>query len=467
MGRSVPAIINDIGFGVSQLRTSCIVNGAWLADGAEALAISAVATELVKYFHITEVESGTLTSIVYLGTLIGTVFSGFLGDILGRRLPILLSYPVIIAFSLLSANVTTFQILIAVRLFVGLGFGLGQPNAITLLVEVTPPKWRIFNQGLAQVFFALGELFCCAIIWLHDPSMQSVDWRALLVWGAVPAAAFLLLSLASLPESPEFLALSKPDEAKASLEAMALQNGKEVAIDLDCQGEGWSSFDSRASPQKPVLEQVSIVFGSNLILNTIAVAWICFCYNLIVYGCFFAFPQVLPKLNVGMSAVGFLASGALFEIPCDAIGVFLGTRLPRRQQLMVFLIGLCVAAGVFMVGMKTTNPTCLLIGYFGLKGFPQIGSLALYVFAAELYPVEARSTGVSMVTGLGRIGAILASVVYGAIIEMYGQPQQFFQLSMLLIFSCMGAVAFLPETRPWASEADESETEHLVSAGKA
>jgi MFS family permease len=110
------------------------------------------------------VQTVTLTSVAYLGALVGTVFSGVLGDIVGRRLPILLSYPVIILFSLLSAPSHSFHALLAIRLFVGLGFGLGQPNAITLLVEVTPPKWRILNQGLAQVAFALGELFCCIII---------------------------------------------------------------------------------------------------------------------------------------------------------------------------------------------------------------------------------------------------------------------------------------------------------------
>merc|ERR1719272_445311 len=126
--------------------------------------------------------------------MIGTLFSGLLGDFYGRRPLILASYPVIIAFSLLSTLPRTFLMLLATRLFVGLGFGLAQPNAITLLVEITPPKWRVLNQGLAQVAFMVGELFCCMVLWIDDPTLDSTAWRTVLMWGALPAAIFLCLS---------------------------------------------------------------------------------------------------------------------------------------------------------------------------------------------------------------------------------------------------------------------------------
>jgi len=459
MGRSVAAIIKDIGFGVSQIRTGIVVNGAWLADGAEALAISAVAASLVKDFHIDKVQSGTLQSVVYLGAFIGSLCSGILGDIVGRRLPIILSYPVIIFFSLLSATSQSFYVLLAIRLFVGFGFGLGQPNAVALLVEITPPKWRILNQGLAQVAFAIGELFCCLILWFDDPTLTNVSWQSVLMWNALPAGVFFFSSIAFLSESPEFLALSSPSLAKNNLEKMALQNGVEVSCDIDIQGAGWSSFDARGRPPKTVTEQLLIVFGPRMLMNTLALCWVCFCYHLVLYGCFFAFPQVLPHMNVGMTPAAALAVGALWEIPCDFLGVLCGMQLPRKQALSIYFVGQILAAGLFIHGESSVNSTCLLAGYYGLKGFPQIGGVVLYVYAAELYPVEARATGTSVALGVGRIGATLASVVYGAMWDAYGKSQPFFQLSIALTITSMAAAALLPETRPWARQevGDEGE----------
>jgi len=461
MGRSVAAIVKDIGFGVSQLLTGIVVNGAWLADGAEALAISAVSAALVKDFHIDDVQSGTLTSVVYLGALIGTLFSGILGDIVGRRLPILLSYPVIVFFSLLSAASQNFCVMLALRLFVGFGFGLGQPNAIALLVEVTPPRWRIVNTGLAQVAFALGELFCCLVLWLDDPTMTNVSWPLVLRWNALPAGMFFFLSMAFLTESPEFLALSSPSLAQASLESMALQNGQQVSCDIDCEGEGWSSFDARGRPRKfkTVTEQLTIVFGPKMLWTTLGLGWIYFCYNLVNYGCFFAFPQVLPHMHLGTTPVAALAVGALWEIPCDFFGVLCGMYMPRKHALSIYFVGQIISAGLFMYGNGSSSSAFLLAGYFGLKGFPQIGSVVLFVYAAESYPVEARATGTAVVLGVGRLGAILSSVVYGAIWEAYGTSQPFFQLSIALTMMSMAATACLPESRPRLGEeiGDEGE----------
>lgn len=464
MGRSVAAIVKDIGFGVSQLWTGFVVNGAFFADGAEALAISAVSAALVKDFHIDNVQSGVLTSVVYLGALIGTLFSGVLGDMVGRRPPILFSYPVIIVFSLLSAASHGFKVLLALRLFVGLGFGLGQPNAIALLVECTPPKWRVLNTGLAQVAFALGELFCCLVLWLEDPTMSNVMWPSVLRWSALPAGIFLLLSMTFLRESPAFLALSSPSLAQASLESMALQNGQQVSCDVDGPGEGWSSFDARGRPAnfKTAAEQLTIVFGPMMLWTTLGLCWVCFCYNLVIYGCFFAFPQILPHMHVGMTPVAVLAMGALWEIPCDFLGVYLGLHLPRKHALSIYFVGQIISAGLFMYGSGSSSSAFLLLGYYGLKGFPQIGAVVLYVYAAELYPVEARATGTAAVMGIGRLGAILSSVVYGAMWEAYGTSQAFFQLSIALTVTSMAATAFLPESRPWLGVGIEDEGEPIA-----
>jgi AAHS family benzoate transporter-like MFS transporter len=44
--------------------------------------------------------------------------------------------------------------------------------------------------------------------------------------------------------------------------------------------------------------------------------------------------------------------------------------------------------------------------------------LLAYAYAGEFYPTAIRSTGVGFASGLGRLGAILAPVLIGTLVEM-------------------------------------------------
>lgn len=244
---------------------------------------------------------------------------------------------------------------------------------------------------------------------------------------------------------------------------MALTNGREVSLDLV---PGRSSLDSHVPETKKmsVIEQLNIVFALDMLLKKFVLCWTCFYYNIVLYGCFFAFPQIMPDLHIRepFPAAYMLALGAIREIPCDVIGVICSMRLHRKYTLSIFFIGLIASTVLFLAGVNASNSTLVLIGYYGLKGFPQIGSIALYVYAAELYPIEARSTGTAAVLGFGRLGAILASVLYGFLLKQWGNIQAFFRVCILLTISSMLVVIFLPETRPWATErAEGGEALHI------
>ena len=65
----------------------------------------------------------------------------------------------------LKTKASSFWTLMPLRFFVGVGFGTGQPSAVAILMEISPVQSRALNQGLAQMSFALGELYCCFASW--------------------------------------------------------------------------------------------------------------------------------------------------------------------------------------------------------------------------------------------------------------------------------------------------------------
>ena len=54
--------------------------------------------------------------------------------------------------------------------------------------------------------FILGELYSAILVALNDVDMKNLDWRLLIVLGAIPAITLGTLSYYWLYESPSFLA---------------------------------------------------------------------------------------------------------------------------------------------------------------------------------------------------------------------------------------------------------------------
>eukprot|EP00931_Biecheleriopsis_adriatica_P027562 TRINITY_DN16565_c0_g2_i1.p1 TRINITY_DN16565_c0_g2~~TRINITY_DN16565_c0_g2_i1.p1 ORF type:complete len:470 (-),score=70.91 TRINITY_DN16565_c0_g2_i1:57-1466(-) len=429
--RSVTSVIEHIGYGPSQYLTAVLVNGAWLADGAELLVLSSIASSLRADWGLSGTEEGTLMSAVYLGVLVGNAASGYIGDSFGRRRAVLVCFPIICCCSILSAFAQNFWQLLFLRLLVGLGFGSGQPSAVAILMEVSPLRYRTLNQFLAQVAFAVGELYCCLLIFLDDPTMTELHWRYLLTAGALPALAFWLLSWALLDESPAFLAAAgKREEAEAVLDRMRYRNGKEDVSTAVL--ESMSTVKSES-----LLQQMPKVVS----WTTAALCLVCFSYNFTVYAAFTAFPQLLPRLlkdTAGVPALT-LALGALAEIPSDLVGLVLGLMLPRKYVLYVYFLGFAVCC--FLFSSKTTG--MIISGYYGMKAFPQIGSISLYVLAAESYPTEVRASGTALILSFGRIGAFLAPVAY-SIWRQHHSYQSFFSLcGGGLMLACLVVTHFL------------------------
>eukprot|EP00931_Biecheleriopsis_adriatica_P027561 TRINITY_DN16565_c0_g1_i1.p1 TRINITY_DN16565_c0_g1~~TRINITY_DN16565_c0_g1_i1.p1 ORF type:complete len:479 (-),score=81.48 TRINITY_DN16565_c0_g1_i1:31-1467(-) len=398
--RSISSVIEDIGYGPSQYLTALLVNGSWLADGSELLVLSSIASSLRSELGLSRIEEGSLMTAVYFGVLVGNFASGYIGDSFGRRSSILVCFPSICLCSALSAFAQNFWQLLLLRLLVGLGFGTGQPSAVAILLEVSPLRYRTLNQGLAQMAFAVGELYCCALLFLDDPTMTKLNWRYLLVASALPALVFWLLSLALLDESPAFLAATgKRKEAEVVLDRMQARNGKDNVCTM--LHESVYSVQS-----EPLLQQMPKLIS----WMTAALCAVSFSYNFTVYAAFSAFPQLIPKLlaKTEESAVATLAKGALAEIPSDLVGLLLCLALPRKYVLYLYFIGF--AASCFLFSCESIE--LMLPGYYGMKAFPQVGSMSLFVLAAESYPTEVRARGTALVLSCGRIGALVAPVAY-------------------------------------------------------
>lgn len=432
--RRVDAIVDELGFGAAQWRAVLVGGGIWAADGSELLLISSITSALSKDWSLGGTERGIVVTLVYVGVLVGNALSGSAGDLLGRRLPILVSYLCIVLFSVLSALSWGVWSMGLCRMLVGLAFGLGQPAWNTLGAELSPGDSRVLVNAASQLLFVLGELYSAALIWAEDPQLHDLNWRRLLVLGALPSLAFGLAAWPLLLESPKYLvAKGRFAEARAVLDAVARANGRGGALPPAVDFE--EAETPKAEQELGLGGRLRAVWGRRLGFTTFVVCFSTFTLNFLYYGTIYAFPQVLPSLRLQVTPGANLVLGALMEVPGFLLAVWVAGRTTRRTAIQLYLLSSLLTIGCFLhgTGMEASlavteeqHPWAVYAGFLGMKAFVNIGFVVLYSYASEIYPTAARTTGTATCLAAGRIGAMACPLVYEALTDATNTFHHFF-----------------------------------------
>ena len=93
------------------------------SDAIEVLLLSFLAIVVQHEFGVSSHQSSWMTSIVFLGGLVGTLVLGPLGDSWGRKPAFLMAATIISLSGLLTALAPTYQVMLAFRFGVGVGLG--------------------------------------------------------------------------------------------------------------------------------------------------------------------------------------------------------------------------------------------------------------------------------------------------------------------------------------------------------
>jgi len=425
---TLPEVIDRIGLGPAQLRAAFTGGGVWFADGSELLLISSVTKAVSDDWRLSPMERGLIVTIVFIGVLIGNLVCGPIGDSLGRRHIIIVSYVGIFVFSILSSVTTGFTSLSIARLFVGMSFGFGQPAWNVLGSEITPSAWRVLMMGFSFMLFAIGEAFSAILLIVDDPTLKHLHWRWLLRMGAIPSLCFCIVAYMFLHQSPVYLALyGRYMDAMKVLESMSYDN---FSPDLPVDFRSSSATSSEGSIES-LNWQFGAVFGRYLFGSTVILIYTMFVLNLVFYGTLYAFPQVLSEVSSNNMSAGMqLLIGALWELLGNLLGIVLGMSFPRKPAMKLFIAAQAVSIVSFVV--SSTRPMTWVVqlfyflGYFGIKCFCCSGCVVVTLYTLEVYPTEMRTTGAAIAMASGRIGAMVAPVLFE------GFHQYFFYLLALL-----------------------------------
>lgn len=443
-------------------------------------------------------SGGVLKATANIGNVIGQVLFGFCGDFFGRSavygkeliITIVGVIMIISAPDYLGGDGVTYWIL-AFRIVMGIGIGGDYPMSAAVVSDRSNLKNRgkllavIFsNQGWGNL---AGAVVAVVVIAAYRGSIEAGDvhklsgaWRIMQGLSLVPAFAVLYFRL-TLVESTRFTqarAIQDDPEllAKASAAGVVVKEDED-ASSVKGKGEMDSNSDLHLENKaigvtgyigkKPHNEFFSYFSQPKHLKHLIGTALCWFLVDITFYGINLnqstiltsigftngygatKFEQTYSKLiktatgNLIITVAGFLP-GYWFTIALiDIMG-------RKNIQLMGFAMNalfLGILAGKFDVYQHSTKQIFPLFVF--LQFFFNFGANATtFIYPVELFPTAVRSTAHGFSAACGKLGAILASLLFGYLSSPteIGTQNVFWILFAISIAGLAATFFLLPDT---------------------
>jgi len=441
---SVIDIIDRHSLGAFQVWTVALCGLVLVLDGFDAMVINYTATSIADTMRVAVSHFGTIFSSSLIGLMIAAMSSGPIADRWGRKWPVIVSVFSFSAFSLLTARVSTFNELWALRFLTGLGLGGAMPNVVALASEYVPRRTLPVAVSILFVGMPLGGTLAG---WVSGAMIPRWGWRSVFYVGGILPLAISVLLIALLPESIRFLAVK--GRAPATIRRIMSRIAPEIA----------TAETSLSAPEdeKHAGVPVKHLFTEGRAIGTILL-WIPYFMNLLlIYFIGSWLPALLRsegmKVSVASNTAALVSFGGMFA--CIAEGYLIKWRGAGATLVAEYML-----AGAFLAVLaRLAVPFHVLqLLAFGI-GFMIIGSQGgLNAIAANFYPTAVRSTGVGWALGVGRIGSIVGPLLGGMFLGMGWKPGGMLLfgtviaacacISILLSAFSRGASAYRPDTSP-------------------
>jgi MFS transporter, SP family, arabinose:H+ symporter len=360
-----------------------------LLFGFDTAVISGTTQQLTDIFHLTPFNLGVTVSIALVGTVIGAMTSGELGQKIGGREALRIMALLYFISAIGCAFSWNWTALVCFRFIGGLGIGGSSVLGPVYIAELAPAKWRGRLVGLFQINIVIGILLAYASnFFIAGMNLGAAEWRWQLGVAAAPALLFLAL-LFAIPRSSRWLVTqSRIDEAREVLRLMGSPNSEaELKEIID------SIHVERSSKSEPLFQKkyrlpifLAVTIGCFNQLSGI---------NAILYYLPSIFNDAgFSKLSGDRQAV---LVGAM-NLIATMLAMTVIDKLGRKTLLLVGSVGTTAAlasvAAIFYTHQHQAYLLWFLVGFIFFFAISQ-GSV-IWVYISEVFPTKVRAKGQSL-----------------------------------------------------------------------
>lgn len=400
--KNVTAVIDQKRLSRLQVLIIAVCFGIMAVDGFDTYIISYIASSVQKEWGVRPEDMRAVLSSGLLGLMVGAFIFGPLADRFGRKIVLIVSMVFFGLTTILAALSGSLSELTVLRFLTGLGLGGAMPAALTLTSEYCPNRRRSSLVMIMFCGFTLGSsLGGIASAYL----IEMFGWRSVLWCGGVLPLLMLPLTVWCLPESVRYLALKqeRPEEVRRLMQR--------IAPDEDFAGVRFVVTEAAQG------KSIFALFHRDLLRGTLLI-WMGFFMSLTAM---FLFANWLPTLlnMMGMSLKTASLIAMMFTLGGTTGALILGVLMDKLSQAKVLCLSFSLAGGfIALLGNLPAQPWLFALVVF-FAGICLSGSqVGINALATSFYPVDCRATGVSWANSVGRLGAVMGSMIGGWMLAM-------------------------------------------------
>jgi len=417
-----------------------------LLFGFDTVVISGAIQALTKIYNLTPQNTGFTVAIGLVGTVIGALAAGQIGQKLGSRETLRITailYIVSAAGCGLAWDWPSFMVF---RFIGGLGIGASSVLGPVYIAELAPAKWR----GRLVAAFQFNVVFGIMLAYMSNYFIRTLhlgatEWRWQVGIAGIPAVAFLAL-LFGIPRSPRWSASkNRIDEALAILKMMGDPDPEAELADIrSALAQEHASAHERVFQWKyryPLFLAISI--GA--------------------FNQFAGINAILYYINNIFSAAGFsqisgdeqsIAIGAT-NFVFTMIGMLLIDKLGRKTLLLIGAAGTasCLAgvAWVFASDSHQSSLLWLLVTYIGFFALSQ--GAVIWVYIGEVFPTSVRSKGQGIGSASHWVMNAIIAQLFPVVVHTMSTATPFVFFSLMTVVQFLVVLFVYPETKGQTLEA--------------
>jgi putative MFS transporter len=371
-------------------------------DGFDIYIAGTVLGTTLKSGFSTMGQNAAFVSMTFVGMMLGSFFTGFLGDRFGRRFTYQANLALFGLASLAAAFAPNMAVLIGLRFLMGIGLGAENVVGYSTLTEFAPAATRGRWLGFLAVVVVTG---LPAAVLVSTVMIPAFGWRSMFVLGGIGALA-VWYARKALPESPRWLeSVGRNAESEALL----------AKIEASIPGTLAPIVASAPPPSRALATLFTPPLASRMVLGCIALIVI----NTLIYGFIIWLPSFFVKQGLSIAtSFNFTLIMSLGAPVGSAIGALTADHWGRKPTL----IGASAVAIVFgAIYPFVSDPVLLqLVGIALTMPIYVLVALLFGIYIPELFPTEVRLRASGICNTFGRGATIVTPFLVVRLFTGYG-----------------------------------------------
>ncbi|AKN30356.1 transporter [Clostridium carboxidivorans P7] len=407
-------------------------------DGFDVYLAGGVLGVLLKSKWSTMSLNATFISVTFIGLLIGSLATGFLGDSLGRKFSYQLNLLIFGGASLVAAFSPNMIFLIACRGVMGIGLGAEIVTGYALLGEFVPAKTRGKWVSMLSLITNVSTPAAAFLGYLIIPRF---GWRWMFVFVGIFSLIVWILRK-DMPESPRWY------------ESKGMEENAEHVINIfykEAEIESGNSINQPYVIKKAHSEyknsgNFSDLFNKNMISRTIVGCVVLIAINTLIYTFVSWAPTFFLRKGINISKSLGYTTIMMIGAPLGALlGSFIVDKFGRKWCITIFML----AAGVlgYAYASQNTMWVILTMGFFLTVIIYILLTLGLAIYVPELFPTNIRLRGSGFCNAIGRLATIFTPYGVAWILKNYDTKVVFIALGILLIIVALIIATLGVETK--------------------